>query len=376
MNPSHNAAGPNPLGVRPLPQLLRSFAVPSVLAMLVSSLYNIVDQIFIGNGVGYLGNAATNVAFPLSTICLSIALLIGVGGAARFNLSLGRGDRDQAQRTVGAAVSMMVVLGLAYMVIVELFLPVLLRLFHNIRLTLPDFRPCLGEWRRIASLGLSNSCNQLAITFVQIVLNNSLTYYGALSVYGSEIPLAASGIVIKVNAILTGIIVGISQGTQPIISFNYGAGQYDRVRGGYALAVKISLAISAAGFVAFECFPRQIVALFGTGDPLYFEFAVLFMRCYLFMVVVNCVQLLSSNFFAAIGKPIRGVLLSLTRQVFFLVPLLLILPRFFGLTGILFTAPIADAIAFVTSVLVVRGEMRRLRDAEAARAALPQPILS
>lgn len=232
MNPSHNATGPNPLGVRPLPQLLRSFAVPSVLAMLVSSLYNIVDQIFIGNGVGYLGNAATNVAFPLSTICLSIALLIGVGGAARFNLSLGRGDRDQAQRTVGAAVSMMVVLGLAYMVIVELFLPVLLRLFHNIRLTLPDFRPCLGEWRRIASLGLSNSCNQLAITFVQIVLNNSLTYYGALSVYGSEIPLAASGIVIKVNAILTGIIVGISQGAQPIISFNYGAGQYDRVRGG------------------------------------------------------------------------------------------------------------------------------------------------
>lgn len=470
MNPSPNAAGPNPLGVRPLPQLLRSFAIPSVLAMLVSSLYNIVDQIFIGNGVGYLGNAATNVAFPLSTICLSIALLIGVGGAARFNLSLGRGDRDQAQRTVGAAFSMMVVLGLAYMGIVELFLPELLRLFGataevmpyaieytritavgmplliitnamsnlaradgsprysmtcmllgavintildpififvcrwgvagaawatvigqaasflmavnylrlfcNIRLTLPDFRPSLREWKRIASLGLSNSCNQLAITFVQIVLNNSLTYYGALSVYGSEIPLAASGIVIKVNAILTGIIVGISQGTQPIISFNYGAGQYDRVRGAYALAVKISLAISAVGFVAFEFFPRQIVALFGTGDPLYFEFAVLFMRCYLFLVVVNCVQLLSSNFFAAIGKPIRGVLLSLTRQVFFLVPLLLILPHFFGLTGILFTAPIADGIAFVTSVLVVRGEMRRLRDAEAARAARPQPSLS
>lgn len=468
MNPSSNtAAAPNPLGVRPLPELLRSFAIPSVLAMLVSSLYNIVDQIFIGNGVGYLGNAATNVAFPLSTICLSIALLIGVGGAARFNLSLGHGDRDQAQRTVGAAFSMMVILGLAYMVLVELFLPDLLRLFgataevmpyaidytritavgmplliitnamsnlaradgsprysmtcmllgavintildpififvchwgvagaawatvigqaasflmalnylrlfRNIRLTLPDFRPSLREWRRIAALGLSNSCNQLAITFVQIVLNNSLTYYGALSVYGSEIPLAASGIVIKVNAILTGIIVGISQGTQPIISFNYGAGQYDRVRGAYALAVKISLAISAVGFVAFEFFPRQIVALFGTGDPLYFEFAVLFMRCYLFMVVVNCVQLLSSNFFAAIGKPIRGVLLSLTRQVFFLVPLLLILPRFFGLTGILFTAPIADAIAFVTSVLVVRGEMRRLRDAEAARTAQPQP---
>ena len=150
MNPSHNAAGPNPLGVRPLPQLLRSFAVPSVLAMLVSSLYNIVDQIFIGNGVGYLGNAATNVAFPLSTICLSIALLIGVGGAARFNLSLGRGDRDQAQRTVGAAVSMMVVLGLAYMVIVELFLPVLLRLFG----ATAEVMPYAIDYTRITAVGM------------------------------------------------------------------------------------------------------------------------------------------------------------------------------------------------------------------------------
>ena len=379
----------NPLGVKPLPQLLRSFAVPSILAMLVSSLYNIVDQIFIGQGVGYLGNAATNVAYPLTTICMSIALLIGIGSAAGFNLNLGAGKADMARRVVAAAVTMMVVLGLAYMVLVELFLPHLLRLFgatdsvmpyalqytritavgmplliltnaisnlaradgsprysmtcmllgailntildptfifvfhwgvagaawatvigqaasaamavaylprfHNIHLQAADFRPQPVLWQRIASLGLSNSMNQLAITFVQIVLNNSLTYYGAQTVYGSEIPLATSGIVIKINAILLAIIVGISQGTQPIISFNYGAGKYDRVRGIYLLAVKLALAISAVGFVAFQVFPRQIVSLFGTGDHLYFEFAVKFMRTYLFMVVVNCVQLLSSK---------------------------------------------------------------------------------
>lgn len=304
----------NPLGSKPLPQLLRTFAIPSVLAMLVSSLYNIVDQIFIGQGVGYLGNAATNVAYPLTTICMSIALLIGIGSAARFNLSLGAGESAQARRTVGSAVTMMVVLGVFYAVCIELFATPLLELFgatpdvlpyalsytritavgmplliiingmsnlaradgrptysmlcmllgavintildpvfifvckwgggrglgqaascvmglaylkrfRSIRLTAADFGICWDEWRRIAALGLSNSFNQLAMTVVQIVLNNSLKYYGALSIYGSEIPLATSGIVIKINAILTSVIVGISQGAQPIISFNYGAGQ-------------------------------------------------------------------------------------------------------------------------------------------------------
>lgn len=408
----------NPLGSQPLPKLLRSFAVPSILAMLVSSLYNIVDQIFIGQGVGYLGNAATNVAYPLTTICLAIALLIGIGGAANFNLNLGAGRPEAARRVVAAAVTMMVTLGLLYMVLVELFLPQLLRLFggtdsvmpyaiqytritalgmplliltnaisnlvradgsprysmtcmllgaiintildpvfifvchwgvagaawatvigqaascamavaylprfRNIHLQREDFRPRPALWWRIASLGLSNSMNQIAITFVQIILNNSLTYYGA--------------------------------------------GKYDRVCGIYRLAVRLSLIISAVGFVAFQLFPKQIVSLFGTGDHLYFEFAVKFMRTYLFMVVVNCVQLLSSNFFAAIGKPIRGLLLALTRQVFFLVPLLLILPRIWGLDGLLFAAPVADFIAFVTSALTMRAELRRLSAAKA-----PQP---
>lgn len=178
------------------------------------------------------------------------------------------------------------VMGLAY-----------LKRFRSIRLTAADFGICWDEWRRIAALGLSNSFNQLAMTVVQIVLNNSLKYYGVLSIYGSEIPLATSGIVIKINAILTSVIVGISQGAQPIISFNYGAGQYARVRGTYSLAIRISLAVSAVGFAAFQIFPRQIVSLFGTGDQLYFEFGDRFMRCYLLMVMINCVQLLSSNFF-------------------------------------------------------------------------------
>ena len=456
MNPSSNTASaqPNPLGVRPLPQLLRSFAIPSVLAMLVSSLYNIVDQIFIGNGVGYLGNAATNVAFPLTTICLSIALLIGVGGAARFNLSLGHGDNDQARRTVGAAFSMMVVLGLCYMVIVELFLPYLLRLFgataevmpyatdytritavgmplliitnamsnlaradgsprysmtcmligaiantildpififlfdlgvagaawatiigqflsflaaiayirrfKTVEVRLSDVRLNLQGTLRTAALGMSNSLNQVGITLVQIVLNNSLTYYGALSEYGTDIPLAACGIVMKTNAILLAVIIGISQGSQPIIGFNYGARQFDRVRGTYRLAITCNLVISTIGFLLFQFFPYQIISLFGTGDAMYYEFAIRFMRIFLFMVIINGVQLLSSNFFAAIGKPLKGLVLSMTRQVFFLIPLVLILPLFFGLDGILYSGPVADFIAFLVSVILIRREMRKM----------------
>ena len=448
----------NPLGYEKIPVLLRRFAIPSIIAMVVSSLYNIVDQIFIGQGVGYLGNAATNVAYPLTTICLSIALLIGIGGASRFSLSLGAGDKDAAQRAAGTAISMLAAAGVVYAVLIEIFLtPLMLAFgatgevlpyaesytritalgmpfliltnglsnlaradgsprfsmtcmllgavintildplfiftfgmgiagaawatvigqvascvmaasyiprFQHIRLTRQSFGIPLREAGRIASLGMSNSLNQLAITLVQIVLNNSLTYYGAMTVYGSDIPLASCGIVMKTNAILIGIIVGLSQGSQPIIGFNYGARQMDRVWATYRLAITCNLLISAVGFVLFQFFPHQLISLFGTGSPEYFEFAVRFMRTFLFMVIVNGVQILSSNFFTAIGKAPRGVFLSLTRQVLFLIPLTLILPLFWGLDGILYAAPIADGAAFVvTTAFMLRFYRQTKREA-------------
>ena len=304
----------NPLGYEKLPKLLRNYAIPSIIAMLVGSLYNIVDQIFIGQGVGYLGNAATNVAFPLTTICLALALLIGVGSAARYSLALGANHQEEAATAVGNAIGMMFLLGTVYFIIILLFLEPLLvlfvstpeimpfaktftqitaigmplliitngmsnlaradgspkfsmtcmlvgavintildplfififnmgiagaalatiigqlvsflmailyiRRFKHITLKKHHFKFHLPECLRIASLGMSNSLNQLAITLVQIVLNNSLIHYGAQSIYGSEIPLACSGIVMKTNAILLSVIIGISQGTLPIVSFN------------------------------------------------------------------------------------------------------------------------------------------------------------
>ena len=437
----------NPLEYEKIAKLLKSFAIPSITATLVGSLYNIVDQIFIGQGVGYLGNAATNVSYPLSTICLAISLLIGIGSASRFSIYLGQKNPERAATLVGNGLFLMVVSGILYLLIGERFLTQLLRVFgatdevmpfasqyagitllgmpfliltngisnliradgnptysmvcmvsgaivntildpififivkrgifgaalatilgqilsavlairylwkfRTIRLTKSCFQIHMRDNLHTLYMGTSSCINQVAITVVQIVLNNSLTYYGALSVYGKEIPLAACGIVMKTNAILLSIIVGISQGVQPIIGYNFGAKKYDRVKQAYMLAIKWNFIISILGFILFQFFPGQIISIFGSGDPLYYEFAILFMRTFLFMVVVNGVQLLSSNFFTAIGKALKGWLLSLTRQVFFLIPLILLLPLQFGIFGVLLAGPIADFIAFIVSVLSI-----------------------
>lgn len=140
----------NPLGYKSIPSLLRSFAIPSIIAMLVSSLYNIVDQVFIGQGVGYLGNAATNVSYPLTTICLAIALLIGIGSASRFSLHLGAGEKDIAQRVVGNGICMMVVFGVIYALLVEIFMRPLLTAFG----ATSDVMPYAETYSRIVALGM------------------------------------------------------------------------------------------------------------------------------------------------------------------------------------------------------------------------------
>ena len=443
----------NQLGYEKIAVLLRKFAFPSIISTLVSSLYNIVDQVFIGQGVGYLGNAATNVSYPFSTICLAIALLVGIGSASRFSLCLGRKKPEEAAKVAGNGVVLMVAAGLLYSAIGECLLepllwlfgatsdvlpyarqyagvtllgmpflivtnglsnliradgspkysmlcmvsgavantildPILificdlgvfgaalatvmgqilsfalavgyLRKFKTIHLVISDFRLSLRSTLKTFGMGISSCVNQVAITLVQIVLNHSLTYYGALSIYGTDIPLAACGIVMKTNAILLSIIVGISQGVQPLIGFNYGAQQYRRVREAYLLAIRWNFIVSSIGVCLFEFFPYPIISVFGSGNELYMEFAVKFMRIFLFMVLVNGVQLLSSNFFTAIGKATRGLLLALTRQVFFLIPLLLLLPLSLGIDGVMLAGPIADFVAFVLSIMLIRKELKK-----------------
>ena len=439
----------NPLGSEPVSTLLRRFAVPSVIAMLVSALYNMVDQLFIGHSIGVLGNAATNVAFPLSMVCTSIGLLCGIGGAANFNLCMGRKDPEHAKSYVGNAISMLAILGVILCVAVQLFLrpmmllfgatpdvidyactytritsigfpflivtiggsnliradgspkfsmlcnlvgaivntildPLFIFVFHmgmagaalatitgqilsfalvvfylrgfkTLPLSLSDLKPNMACWARIAALGATPAFNQVAMMVVQIVMNNTLTYYGSNSVYGSDIPLACAGIISKVNMLFFSFVIGISQGLQPIVSFNFGAQKYDRVKDAYKKAVFAATAISIVAFLCFQLFPRQIIGIFGSGSEEYLHFAERYFRIFLFFTFLNGIQPVSSNFFTSIGAPKKGIFLSLTRQIIFLLPLLLIFPYFFGIDGVMYTAPIADlAAASVSIVMVVR----------------------
>ena len=451
-----NVVEKNPLGYEKVPKLLLKFAFPSVVAMLVSSLYNIVDQIFIGHGVGYLGNAATNVSYPLTTICLVFALLIGIGASSRFSISLGEKNEERAKNAVVNAIILAIVFGILYCIIGMIFLKPLLNLFgattenfpyahayasitiigtpflilnhvisnlaradgsprysmlcmvvgailntildpifmfafsmgikgaalatiisqivscfvsilylfrfRRIKLKLEDFKDFdIKHSLKIMSLGLSNATNQLALLILQIVINNSLTYYGALSIYGEDIPLSAFGLVMKINSIFLGVFIGINQGAQPIYGFNYGAKKYDRVKEVYKWAISICAVLATIAFCLFEFTPHIFINLFGSSDnELYVEFMRMGMRIYLSTIVLNAIQLLSANFFSAIGKPQRGVILVLARQVVFVIPFLIVFPLFFGVKGILYATPTSDIIAFIITLIFIVFEMKKL----------------
>ena len=435
----------NPLGSEPISTLLRRFAVPSVIAMLVSALYNMVDQLFIGHSIGVLGNAATNVAFPLSMVCTSIGLLCGIGGAANFNLCMGRKDPEHAKsyavqlflrpmmllfgatpdvidyactytritsigfpflivtiggsnliradgspkfsmlcNLVGAIVNTILDplfifvfhMGMAGAALATITGQILsfalvvfyLRGFKTLPLSLSDLKPKIACWARIAALGATPAFNQVAMMVVQIVMNNTLTYYGSNSVYGSDIPLACAGIISKVNMLFFSFVIGISQGLQPIVSFNFGAQKYDRVKDAYKKAVFAATAISIVAFLCFQFFPRQIIGIFGSGSEEYLHFAERYFRIFLFFTFLNGIQPVSSNFFTSIGAPKKGIFLSLTRQIIFLLPLLLIFPYLFGIDGVMYTAPIADLAAASVSIVMVVREFKIMTELQKATA--------
>ena len=230
--------------------------------------------------------------------------------------------------------------------------------FKTIHLTRESFvmrgEPCGNIFR----FGASACFNQIAMAIVQVVMNNTLSRYGAQSVYGGDIPLACSGIISKVNMIFMAIVIGISQGPQPIIGFNYGAGKYRRVRKTYLLALAAASALSVVAFAAFQIFPRQIISAFGEGSELYFQFSERYFRIYMFLTIVNGIQPVTSNFFNSIGKARLGVFMSLTRQILFLLPLIIIFPIFMGIDGVMYAGPIADGIT-VCGVFTVR-ELKEL----------------
>ena len=439
----------NPLAVEPIGKLIVKFAVPSVISMVVNAVYNLVDQIFIGWGIGYLGNGATNVVFPMVVIAMAFSFLVGDGSAAYFSLSLGRGEPEKARKAAGNELVLLAVLGVCLTIFFLIFLEPILLTFgatpqvlpyaieygRIIVLGFPFFMVGIGlngiirvdgspqyamatmltgailntildpiaifvldwgvggaalatiisqmvscilgllylpklksiktldkqsitpSWKTIrtsCSLGVSSFISQVAGSVVIFVVNNALVDYGAQSVYGADIPLSAFGIVIKVNQIFVSVLIGLAVGAQPIVGYNYGAKNYRRVRRTYVTEIIIATITAFIGWCVFQFAPEYVVRLFGNETDLYNEFAVRCFRTFLLTLPIVGFQIGSSIFFQAIGKPVIASVLSLSRQILFLIPSVLILSSAMGVIGILWAGPTADSLSTtLTTVFVV-----------------------
>lgn len=445
----------SPFATEPIGRLIVKFAVPSVIALLVNSLYNIVDQIFIGWGVGYLGNGATNIVFPITIIALALSMMIGNGGAAYLSLKMGEGEVETAKKGVGNAVTLVTIVSILLAVIFLIWIDPILTLFgatdvlrpfaleygfiigaglpfmmisaainsmiradgspkyamlsmvigaiinvildpvfifvfqmgvkgaaiatiigqvasfvvsvlymphfKSVQLNKSSFAPCAKVSVNIVIFGLSSFITQFAITIVMALTNNLLAKYGAQSVYGAEIPLTATGIVMKVNQIMIAILLGIATGTQPIIGYNYGAKSYHRVKKALEISLIASEIVSVAAFLIFQFAPMSVVSLFGSEEGLYNEFAVKAFRIFLMLCPLTGFQTIAAVYLQAVGKPVKSAILSLARQITFFVPTALILPIFLGVEGVLWTGPVADGLAFLLSLAFLLYERNHLK---------------
>ena len=223
-----------------------------------------------------------------------------------------------------------------------------------------DMRISLPHLKRSMAAGIPNFCNHMLMLCTAIVLNNVLSSYGAMSVYGSDIPLAVAGIAQKTNMIMVSFAVGLAQGCQPIWGFNLGAKKYDRVKGTYWRAFGAAFAVGVLFFTALQTCPRQIISIFGNGSELYFEFAEKYLKIYMLLVFFQNIQPVTINYFSATGNHRQGLLVSLSRQGLFLIPLLIVLPQYMGIKGVLAASPIADTMAFIMSVSMGLLSFRKL----------------
>lgn len=444
----------NILGTEKIGKLLRKFAIPCIISMLVNSLYNIVDQIFIGWGVGYLGNGATNIVFPITMICLAFSLMIGDGTSAYLSLKLGEKKEKEAAKGVGNGILIGIIVSIVLCAISLIFLPQILnifgctdalrpyalkyggiiaigipfmmigtslnsiiradgspryamttmvsgailntildpififvfkwgvegaaiatifsqfitflinaiyvRKFKSIKISKDLFKPEFKTIKKLLMLGISSFINQMSIVLVLAAENNLLVKYGSISKFGADIPITVLGIVMKISQILNSIIIGIAVGAQPIFGYNYGAKNYDRVKSTLKYVLGISTIISTIAFILFQTIPDKLIAIFGSGDDLYIEFACITFRTYLMLCICNGIQIPSGIFFQAIGKAQKSAVLSISRQVAFLIPAMIAFGAMFGLKGVLYSGPFADGLAFVLAGILLIYEVKHL----------------
>ncbi len=444
----------NILGTEKINKLILKFSVPCIISLLVNSLYNIVDQIFIGWGVGYLGNGATNVVFPITMIALAFSLMLGDGAGAFLSIKLGEKKKEEASIGVGNAITLSVIISTLLCITSLIFMPKLLNIFgateallsyaknygyiitigvpfmmigttlnsiirsdgnpayamktmvigallntvldpififilkwgvkgaalatiisqtltfilnvlylkkiKSIKINKQSFKLKKQESIKVTTLGISSFITQMSFVLVVTAENNLLKKYGIDSKFGPEIPITVLGIVMKISQILNSIVVGLAVGSQPILGYNYGAENYDRVKETLKTTLKISLIISTVAFILFQTIPDKLISIFGKGDELYIEFACMSFRIYLMLVIFNGVQIPSGIFFQAIGKSLKSAILSLSRQIAFLIPAMIILGKFLGLKGVLFAGPVADSLAFILSIILIKHELKTM----------------
>lgn len=442
----------NILGSEKIIKLIKKFSIPCIISLVVNSLYNIVDQIFIGWGVGYLGNGATNVVFPLNMIALAFALMFGDGASAYLSLKLGEKKKEEASKGVANGIVISVIISLILCIISLVFLPQILKVFgctdalrqyalqygyvivvglpfmmigttlnsiiradgspkysmttmvlgailniildpififvfkmgvegaaiatvisqiltfalnvcyikkfKSIEINKESFKLKQNVVRKVTTLGISSFITQMSIVFVMAVENNLLGKYGADSKFGSEIPITVLGIVMKISQILNSIIIGIAAGTQPIIGYNYGAEKYDRVKQTIKTVLGLSVIISIIAFILFQTIPDKLISIFGSGDSNYMEFACLAFRTYLMLCICNGIQIPAGIVFQAIGKSFKSAVISLSRQILFLIPAMFTFGRLLGIKGVLYAGPFADGLAFLISASLLVAEIK------------------
>lgn len=428
-------------------RLLASYSLPAIVAMAATSLYNVIDSVFIGHGVGPLALSALAVCFPLMNLMAALCLLVAVGGATVGSISLGQGRQDEAERVLGQVLILEVSLGVIFAILFQLALDPLLTLFgasadllplarrymRIIILGMPVIYVMLGlnylmrasgyptrsmltallsvavnivlapvfifgfHWSmegaglatvlaqvaglvwllihffnkrhvlhfqagiyrlrpaltgRILLIGLPPFAMNLCASVVVVVINHSLYRYGG------NLAIGAYGIVNRMLMLGLMIVMGLTQGMQPIIGFNYGARRPDRVRRVLRYGLIIATCITGAGFATAQWRPDLLARMF-TGDAPLIALTVPGLRiCTAAWLLVGS-QIVIANYFQAIGKAGTAMFLSLTRQLLYLLPALLVLPHYFGLNGVWFSLPVADTLAFLTAWIMLFIKIRR-----------------
>ena len=447
------------LGKDKINKQILSFSIPCVISMLINSIYNIVDQIFIGKGVGTLGNAATNVIFPLIIIFNAVAGLIGNGAAANLSLKLGEKNKKAAAKSIGQAVSLTIILSIVISGIAYIFLPQLVYLFgctesvykyavdygriivigapfmliyssfssiiradgspkysmimlvigaiiniildpififgfdmgvkggalatiigqivsfviaiiylfkiKSVKLTKNDFKLDKDVFR-ILALGISSFITQATILVLFIFMNNILTKLGANTKFGADIPLSVYGVISKINSLYISTVLGISIGSQPIIGFNYGAGNKSRVKETIRKVLIINFAIGIIFNLLFVLFPKQITGIFISSNDvsynLFMEFAVLMCHSFLLVISLNALEMTTSIVIQSLGNVVKSTAVTFIRQIILLIPISLILAFVFnkGIYGVLYAGCIADVLCFIITIFIIKSEYKKL----------------